>query len=634
MLNFMLERFKKLPRQPGAIWQGGVFRMPAWVKRDDGKPFRPMMALWADANTGIVAEPHYVEKEEPFQTALDALVDFGLRTGRKGHRPLAIEVKDAELAEFLEGRLIGTGVRVDCIASLPAIQAFLDDFAETMNKREEPPAALSGMGVDIEQMRSFAEAAVRFFDARPWEELSDEDLIAVEDPAAPPGMAYVSVLGHGSQAFGLGFFASLNQYEKSHTAASPGRFLSRDGVWSLTFGDVTELPFADADLWEGHQLPVKSDDGYPSVFWYGPKKQVRRPNANELGFLGGLLHALAVTTHAELDRGRWTRKVKAGDREVEFRLALVHESAAKDDRPRLPIDHQDVRRAMEKNMAALERLMANQDFESLDDVNAFVHQNLNSMESIAPPPGTPLEQAQEIMYEAWDARGRRRRVLARKALDLSPDCADAYVMLAEESGGPSEALKLYQQGVEAGERALGAEFFEKEAGRFWGLVETRPYMRARFGLAQCLWALGRNEDAVTHYEELLRLNPGDNQGVRYLLAACLLEINDDERLDKLIRQYDDEITAQWMYVRALWSYRREGDSKTARKRAREAVKSNAYVPAFLSGRRRLPARLPDGYRLGHEDEAMICAAELRDKWRATPGAIEWLAKVQGSRGRR
>ncbi|HPF38095.1 MAG TPA: hypothetical protein PK093_05590 [Phycisphaerae bacterium] len=634
MSNFNLERFKKLSRQPSATWQGGVFRLPTWVLDDDGKPFRPMMALWADVTTGIVSSPQFVEDGKPLHTAFDALVDFGLSAGRKGHRPLAIEVQDAELADFLKPRLAGTGTRIDCVDNLPAIQALLDDFNKTMNTREEPPGSLTGKGVGIEQMRSFAESAAGFFAARPWDELSDEDLIQIEAPVAPKGMAFVTVLGHGGHTFGLGFFDSLKEFEKMHAADSPEQYFSRKGVWSLTFGDITELPIADADLWESHQFQVEAENGFPNVFWFGPKKKLHRPNVDELDFITGLLQSLTGVKPDELDRGRWTRNVNTGGRDVEFRLALVHESAAEDEKPRLPIDHHNARRAMEKAMAGLDRLLAEEDFGSPDEANAFIQQHLGSIESLAPRPTTPLDQAQEIMFEAWDARGRRRRSLARKALEVCKDCADAYVMLAEESGELHEAVAFFEQGVQAGERALGPQFFEENAGHFWGILETRPYMRARFGLAQCLWELDRRHEAVTHYEDLLRLNPGDNQGVRYLLAACLLELNDNDKLGKLLQDNEDECSAQWLYIRALWTYRQEGDSKTARKRAGEAVKSNVHVPEFLSGTRRIPPQLPATYQLGHEDEAIICAAELGDNWRATPGAVEWLANFRGTRRRK
>ena len=38
-------------------------------------------------------------------------------------------------------------------------------------------------------------------------------------------------------------------------------------------------------------------------------------------------------------------------------------------------------------------------------------------------------------------------------------------------------------------------------------------MRARLGLAQALWAMGDQQAAIEHLHDMLRLNPGDNQGV-------------------------------------------------------------------------------------------------------------------------
>ena len=62
---------------------------------------------------------------------------------------------------------------------------------------------------------------------------------------------------------------------------------------------------------------------------------------------------------------------------------------------------------------------------------------------------TPLGQAQALMYRGFEERDERRRVrLAQDALAISPDCADAYVLLAEHATSRREALRLYGQGVE------------------------------------------------------------------------------------------------------------------------------------------------------------------------------------------
>lgn len=101
-------------------------------------------------------------------------------------------------------------------------------------------------------------------------------------------------------------------------------------------------------------------------------------------------------------------------------------------------------------------------------------------------------------------RDTRKRVkLAEKALEVSEDCAYAYVLLAEETAEDVEEAKdLYEAGTRAGERALGEEAFAEDAGSFWGILETRPYMRVREGLAHCLWEMGRREEAIEHYQKV------------------------------------------------------------------------------------------------------------------------------------
>lgn len=172
----------------------------------------------------------------------------------------------------------------------------------------------------------------------------------------------------------------------------------------------------------------------------------------------------------------------------------------------------DMRRAMGRMFADIGAMVSEREFESNDDVNAFLRELMAKGGVPRRQPRTPLEEAQALMYDAWSTASSRERVrLAKKALEISPDCADAYVMLAEETArDAAEAADLYAKGVAAGERALGREAFENDAGSFWSIVQTRPYMRARLGLALALWSMGRQQEGIGHARELLRLNPGDN----------------------------------------------------------------------------------------------------------------------------
>lgn len=237
-----------------------------------------------------------------------------------------------------------------------------------------------------------------------------------------------------------------------------------------------------------------------------------------------------------------------------------------------------------------------------------------------------VDAAQDVMYDAWDASTKQKRVaLARKALQLSPLCADAYVLLAEETARSAvELADIYRKGVEAGELALGKKTFRRDVGHFWGILETRPYMRARSGLAQALWTMGEREDAIAHYRDMLRLNPNDNQGIRYLLAAWLLEMERDNDLEALLKNYDDDGAAAWTYTKALVSFRREGDTEKSRTRMAEALASNAHVPDYLLGEKKMPRTAPDYITMGGEDEAAEYARDFGSGWERTPGTASWL----------
>ncbi len=200
-------------------------------------------------------------------------------------------------------------------------------------------------------------------------------------------------------------------------------------------------------------------------------------------------------------------------------------------------------------------------------------------------PSTAEETAAELVDVAWKAPGRRRIHLARKALEIWPDCADAYVLLGRCAGTPEDAYGFFAQGVAAGERALGSDVFHAAAGHFWGLFETRPYMVAREWLAESLWTLGRGEEAVGHFEDMLRLNPNDNQGIRYRLANLLLDLERHDRLSELLDRYKEDDLAEWSYTRALLTFRLEGDSAEALRRLRQALKSNRFVPTYLLGQK-------------------------------------------------
>jgi tetratricopeptide (TPR) repeat protein len=237
-----------------------------------------------------------------------------------------------------------------------------------------------------------------------------------------------------------------------------------------------------------------------------------------------------------------------------------------------------------------------------------------------------LDLAQEKAFEAMEApRARERIALAREALALSPLCGDAYLVLARETADANDALELYRRAVAVGAEALGEAAFQDDVGSFWGLLQTRPYMRARHELALALWRLGHRDEAVGHYHEMLRLNPDDNQGIRYLLIDALLELGREADAGALLKRYKGDGSAHWTWSAALLTFRRAGNSAPARKALAKAVEANRHVAAYLLGEKPIPPTLPGFIGVGDESEAVSYAHYAAGAWAAAPEAKGWVA---------
>ncbi|KAL1946612.1 hypothetical protein VTO73DRAFT_14716 [Trametes versicolor] len=75
-------------------------------------------------------------------------------------------------------------------------------------------------------------------------------------------------------------------------------------------------------------------------------------------------------------------------------------------------------------------------------------------------------------------------------------------------------------------QALGSDCFGESYygyGEFWGLSDTRPYMRALGAIAHLAHRLGDYDKSIAASTEALRLCHGDNMGQRYILSSILLK---------------------------------------------------------------------------------------------------------------
>jgi tetratricopeptide (TPR) repeat protein len=278
---------------------------------------------------------------------------------------------------------------------------------------------------------------------------------------------------------------------------------------------------------------------------------------------------------------------------------------------------------MERTLQDLHRAIAERGLESKEALDRFLAEY--SLGPGVSGPADPKAQAQELAYQAMEHPEPAAAVrLAREALRLDPTCVDALATLADVTArSTDELIDRLEEAVAVGERALGTEFFEANRGHFWGIIETRPYMRTRSHLAELLRRSGRLTEAIGHYAALLELNPNDNQGNRDPLLACYLEADDLEGARRLLEEYENAGLAVFAWGRVLERFL-SGDLPDAATALKAARKKNRHVEVFLTGARQVPEEMEPYYQPGRESEAVLAADYLLAAWQRYPEAVEWL----------
>jgi len=606
-------------------WYFASRRLRAWIVAEDDEPVRPYLLIVVNLSTGLIQNLTVGKKpvpEEAQKTLFTAMTRPPRGLKIEPQRPARIFFEDRQLQQSLAPALQEVGVQTMYRPRPGELDELVEELeAQLGGDRAEIPDLLSGVRVTAKMIGALFAAAADFYRAAPWVQLANEDVLAIRVPPQKEPY-FVSVMGQGGVEYGLALYKKWEDVQRMYLPHDdPLEVVSPGGSHSLLFNDITEVPFDDLDAIEKYGWDVADPGAYPVPSIFLPPDQVRRPGRDEI-----LWYEAALRAIPEFVRQHWSVspqgeaqpaearipattaagavmveiKYPAGELPLARQAAVDFEALEEEAPPGPPFD----RRAIEGDMARM--------------LGMFTDQEVDP----------ELEKAQELMYQAWEERNPARRIaLARRALRTSKDCADAYVLLAEEEADTVQrALEYYREGVAAGERALGQKYFKENAGHFWGLLVTRPYMRALEGVASCLWQLGRKEEALSNYNELLRLNPGDNQGIRYVLADLLLSLNRDAELAKLLRQYRGDWSAVWLYTRALLTFRKSGPSPKADRALQEALEENQHVPTYLTGKKRIPNRLPDYIGFGDEAEAVVYAAHHLNYWRRTPGAVEWLER--------
>ncbi len=225
---------------------------------------------------------------------------------------------------------------------------------------------------------------------------------------------------------------------------------------------------------------------------------------------------------------------------------------------------------------------------------------------------TPLDEAYELLEEAENAKTiKDAKRLAKKAFETSNACFDAKLFLADIEDNSIKSRKILNEGLEFEKKRLEQEgFFDKEnIGSFYGLFETRPYIRGLYTKAHNLSNQGKYKKAIDVCKEILRLNENDNTGARYLLMALYAVIEDEKAMLDLYKKYNEEINLEMLFPLFVLYYKKE-DDVNAKKYLDMINKNNKHFIKFFKETIKLEEdSMPGYYSRGNASEVLMYMRE-------------------------
>ena len=150
------------------------------------------------------------------------------------------------------------------------------------------------------------------------------------------------------------------------------------------------------------------------------------------------------------------------------------------------------------------------------------------------------------LFRGWD----KKQAIANKALEICPDCVEAYMLLATYEQDIVKRVKIYKEGMELATLNLGKDFFLRQVSDFYVFEEAKAFFQIKYMYASTLYEMGYMRKAQIQFQDILNLNPSDHYDVHVYLYVLALYFEEFVSLKELLQKYHKNRTID-QYVQFL-----------------------------------------------------------------------------------